>query len=138
MELIMQNNTNTNYIAEVSLSRVNEPEQEETDQKVMTLFPALTQKHPTIHTSHPKIVTKITSEVNNITLIFPIESILCNLSDQQQSKNESSSKRTKQMKRPFAKKTQNLFNKKGFYVKLGQVSPLNSYFCNQPFQLLTL
>ncbi|CAL6020553.1 Hypothetical_protein [Hexamita inflata] len=26
---------------EVSLSRVNEPEQEETDQRVMTLFPAL-------------------------------------------------------------------------------------------------
>ncbi|CAL5979781.1 Hypothetical_protein [Hexamita inflata] len=29
------------YIAEVSLSRVNEPEQEETDQRVMTLLPAL-------------------------------------------------------------------------------------------------
>ncbi|CAL6095701.1 Hypothetical_protein [Hexamita inflata] len=47
MELTMQNNKTqtqiiySQYIAEVSLSRVNKPEQEETDQRVMTLFPAL-------------------------------------------------------------------------------------------------
>ncbi|CAL6108469.1 Hypothetical_protein [Hexamita inflata] len=33
------------YIAEVQLSRANEPEQEETDQRVMTFFPLQTQKH---------------------------------------------------------------------------------------------
>ncbi|CAL6001779.1 Hypothetical_protein [Hexamita inflata] len=47
MERTMKNNKTqtqilcSKYFAEVSLSRVNEPEQEETDQRVMTLFPAL-------------------------------------------------------------------------------------------------
>ncbi|CAL6051158.1 Hypothetical_protein [Hexamita inflata] len=62
-------------IAEVSLSRVNEPEQEETDQRVMTLFPALNLEAlrvaadtlvPRFIPAIPKIVTKITSEVNNV------------------------------------------------------------------------
>ncbi|CAL6081538.1 Hypothetical_protein [Hexamita inflata] len=63
------------YIAEVSLSRVNVPEQEETDQRVMTLFPALNLEAlrvaadtlvPRFIPAIPKIVTKITSEVNNV------------------------------------------------------------------------
>ncbi|CAL6106335.1 Hypothetical_protein [Hexamita inflata] len=74
------------YIAEVLLSRVNAPEQEETDQRVMTLFPALNLEAlrvvantraprflPTIIyyimkfcKYVPKIVTKITSDVNNV------------------------------------------------------------------------
>ncbi|CAL5998063.1 Hypothetical_protein [Hexamita inflata] len=49
MELTMQNNKTqilcSQYIAEDSLSRVNEPEQEETDQRVMTLFLALNLEH---------------------------------------------------------------------------------------------
>ncbi|CAL6066375.1 Hypothetical_protein [Hexamita inflata] len=56
------------------LSRVNEHEQEETDQRVMTLFPALNLEAlrvaadtlvPRFIPAIPKIVTKITSEVNN-------------------------------------------------------------------------
>ncbi|CAL5988334.1 Hypothetical_protein [Hexamita inflata] len=81
MELTMQNNKTqtqilcSQYIAEVSLSRVNEPEQEETDQRVMTLFPALNLEALRVATDTliprfipaiPKIVTKITSEVNNV------------------------------------------------------------------------
>ncbi|CAL6090163.1 Hypothetical_protein [Hexamita inflata] len=80
MELTMQNNkTQTQilcqYIAEVSLSRVNEPEQEETDLRVMTLFTALNLEAlrvaadtlvPRFIPAIPKIVTKITSEVNNV------------------------------------------------------------------------
>ncbi|CAL6112178.1 Hypothetical_protein [Hexamita inflata] len=63
------------YIAEISLSRVNEHEQEETDQRVMTLFPALNLEAlrvaadtlvPRFIPAIPKIVTKITSEVNNV------------------------------------------------------------------------
>ncbi|CAL6107085.1 Hypothetical_protein [Hexamita inflata] len=62
-------------IAEISLSRVNEHEQEETDQRVMTLFPALNLEAlrvaadtlvPRFIPAIPKIVTKITSEVNNV------------------------------------------------------------------------
>ncbi|CAL6063660.1 Hypothetical_protein [Hexamita inflata] len=62
-------------IAEVSLSKVNEPEQEETDQRVMTLFPALNLEAlrfaantlvPTFIPAILKIVTKITSEVNKV------------------------------------------------------------------------
>ncbi|CAL6040256.1 Hypothetical_protein [Hexamita inflata] len=79
MELTMQNNKTqilcSQYIAEVSLSRVNEPEQEEADQRVMTLFPALNLEAlrvaadtlvPRFIPAIPKIVTKITSEVNNV------------------------------------------------------------------------
>ncbi|CAL6103746.1 Hypothetical_protein [Hexamita inflata] len=70
--------TNTDFlqfIAEISLSRVNEHEQEETDQRVMTLFPALNLEAlrvaadtlvPRFIPAIPKIVTKITSEVNNV------------------------------------------------------------------------
>ncbi|CAL6001096.1 Hypothetical_protein [Hexamita inflata] len=56
-------------------SRVNEHEQEETDQRVMTLFPALNLEAlrvaadtlvPRFIPAIPKIVTKITSEVNNV------------------------------------------------------------------------
>ncbi|CAL6074428.1 Hypothetical_protein [Hexamita inflata] len=56
-------------------SRVNEPEQEETDQRVMTLLPALNLEAlrvaadtlvPRFIPAIPKIVTKITSEVNNV------------------------------------------------------------------------
>ncbi|CAL6082247.1 Hypothetical_protein [Hexamita inflata] len=63
------------YIAEISLLRVNEHEQEETDQRVMILFPALNLEAlrvaadtlvPRFIPAIPKIVTKITSEVNNI------------------------------------------------------------------------
>ncbi|CAL6077492.1 Hypothetical_protein [Hexamita inflata] len=80
MELTMQNNKTqtqilcSQYIAEISLSRVNEHEQEETDQRVMTLFPALNLETlrvvdtlvPRFIPAIPKIVTKITSEVNNV------------------------------------------------------------------------
>ncbi|CAL6071932.1 Hypothetical_protein [Hexamita inflata] len=83
MELTLQiNNTQTQilcsqYIAEISLSRVNEHEQEETDQRVMTLFPALNLEAlrvaadtlvPRFIPAIPKMkeVTKITSEVNNV------------------------------------------------------------------------
>ncbi|CAL6035402.1 Reverse_transcriptase (RNA-dependent DNA polymerase) [Hexamita inflata] len=81
MELTMQNNKTetqilcSQYIAEISLSRVNEHEQEETDQRVMTLFPALNLEAlrvaadtlvPRFIPAIPKIVTKITSEVNNV------------------------------------------------------------------------
>ncbi|CAL6064672.1 Hypothetical_protein [Hexamita inflata] len=62
------------YIIEIQLSRVNEPEQEETDQRVLTLFPALNFEVrvaadtlvPRFIPAIPKIVTKITSEVNNV------------------------------------------------------------------------
>ncbi|CAL6074644.1 Hypothetical_protein [Hexamita inflata] len=61
-------------ILQMSLSRVNE-NQEETDQIVMTLFPALNLEAlrvaadtlvPRFISAIPKIVTKITSEVNNV------------------------------------------------------------------------
>ncbi|CAL6030734.1 Hypothetical_protein [Hexamita inflata] len=57
------------------LQRVNEPEQEETDQRFMTLFPDLNLEAlrvaadtlvPRFIIAIPKIVTKITSEVNNV------------------------------------------------------------------------
>ncbi|CAL6018678.1 Hypothetical_protein [Hexamita inflata] len=57
------------------IQRVNEHEQEETDQRVMTLFPALNLEElrvvadtlvPRFIPAIPKIVTKITSEVNNV------------------------------------------------------------------------
>ncbi|CAL5995060.1 Hypothetical_protein [Hexamita inflata] len=61
-------------IAMISLSRVNEPDQEETDQRVMT-FPALNLEALRVAADTllqrfipaiPKIVTKMTSEVNNV------------------------------------------------------------------------
>ncbi|CAL6003334.1 Hypothetical_protein [Hexamita inflata] len=70
----MQNNKTqtqilcSQYIAEISLSRVNEHEQEETDQRVMTLFLALNLEAlrvaadtlvPRFIPAIPKIVTKI-------------------------------------------------------------------------------
>ncbi|CAL5983603.1 Hypothetical_protein [Hexamita inflata] len=81
MELTMQNNKTqtqilcSQYIAEVSLSRVNEYGHEETDQRVIILFPALNLEAlrvsadalvPRFIPAIPKIVTKITSEVNNV------------------------------------------------------------------------
>ncbi|CAL6006602.1 Hypothetical_protein [Hexamita inflata] len=75
---VKQQITNTDFmqlIAEVSLSKVNESEQEETDQRVMTLFPALNIEAlrvaadtlvPRFIPAIPEIVTKITSEVNNV------------------------------------------------------------------------
>ncbi|CAL6030257.1 Hypothetical_protein [Hexamita inflata] len=75
---VKQQNPNTDlvkYIAEVSLSRVNEHEQEETDQRVMTLFRALNLEAlrvaadtlvPRFIPAIPKIVTKITSKINNV------------------------------------------------------------------------
>ncbi|CAL6050237.1 Hypothetical_protein [Hexamita inflata] len=70
-----QEKTISQYIGEVSLSRVNEPEQEETDQRVTILFPALNLEAlrvaadtlvPRFIPAIPKIVTKITSKINNI------------------------------------------------------------------------
>ncbi|CAL5972562.1 Hypothetical_protein [Hexamita inflata] len=58
-------------------TQINEPEQEETDQRVITLFPALNLEAlrvaadtlvPRFIPAIPKIVARITSEVNNAEL----------------------------------------------------------------------
>ncbi|CAL6015684.1 Hypothetical_protein [Hexamita inflata] len=63
---------NNSFLISDYYIRVNEPEQEETDQRVMTLFPALNLEAlrvaadtlvPKFIPVIPKIVTKITSEV---------------------------------------------------------------------------
>ncbi|CAL6046413.1 Hypothetical_protein [Hexamita inflata] len=77
IEIKQQFKLNLNfYFKQISkYSRVNEHEQEETDQRVMTLFPALNLEAlrvaadtlvPRFIPAIPKIVTKITSEVNNV------------------------------------------------------------------------
>ncbi|CAL6030674.1 Hypothetical_protein [Hexamita inflata] len=73
--IIQSNKTQTQIFAVNILQRVNEPEQEETDQRFMTLFPDLNIEAlrvaadtliPRFIPAIPKIATKITSEVNNV------------------------------------------------------------------------
>ncbi|CAL5979387.1 Hypothetical_protein [Hexamita inflata] len=87
--LLYKNKTQTQilcsqYIAEISLSRVNE--QEESDQIVMTLFPALNLEAllvaadtliPRFIPAIPKIVTKITSD-NSLCYIIQIQMLFHN------------------------------------------------------------
>ncbi|CAL6025700.1 Hypothetical_protein [Hexamita inflata] len=63
------------YILYIQITLINEPEQEETDQGVMTLFPALNLEAlrvaadtlvPRFIPAIPKIVTKVTSKVTNV------------------------------------------------------------------------
>ncbi|CAL5990917.1 Hypothetical_protein [Hexamita inflata] len=97
MELTMQNNKtqtqilSSQYIAEVSLSRVNEPEQEETDQRVMTLFPALNLEAlrvaadtlvPRFIPAIPKIVTMIVTRIRQLQRQLPRSIMLVQVPNQ--------------------------------------------------------